>query len=55
MELDRPYFMTNKDWYYFDEDELCYKLTTQATEKAKESYEEYYKMLNHDQTKSTLE
>jgi hypothetical protein len=48
MELNRPYFMTNKDWYYFDEDELCYKLTPQATEKAKESYEEYYKMLNHD-------
>lgn len=37
-----PYFMKNPDWYYFDEDEFCYKLTDKATEKAKESFREFY-------------
>ena len=37
-----PYFMKNQAWYYFDEDEFCYKLTDLAPEKAKESYKEFY-------------
>lgn len=43
MEQERPFFMSNKDWYYFDEDEFCYKLTNKATNEAKKSYEEFYK------------
>ena len=42
MTLPEPYFMTNKEWFYFDEDEFIYKLTDKAPEKAKESYEEFY-------------
>lgn len=42
MTVEEPYFMQNKEWYYFDEDEFCYKLTDKAPEKAKESYKEYY-------------
>jgi len=39
---DFPYFMTNKEWFYFDEKEFCFKLTKLAPEKAKESYKEFY-------------
>lgn len=45
MVIDMPYFMTNKEWYYFDEEEFCYKLTDKATEKAKKSYKEFYNQL----------
>ena len=24
---ERPYFLNNKEWYYYDEEEFCYKLT----------------------------
>lgn len=42
MTLPEPYFMTNKEWFYFDEDEFIYKLTDKAPEKARESYKEFY-------------
>lgn len=41
--LDRPYFMSNPNWYYFDFDEKEYKITKEATKEAKQSYEEYKK------------
>lgn len=44
MTLPEPYFMKNKDWYFFDEENFCYKLTDKAPKEAKESYEEFYKM-----------
>ena len=44
--LDMPYFMENDEWYYFDGDLKKYVLTDKAPEKAKESYEEFYKVLN---------
>ncbi len=37
-----PYFMSNTDWFYYDEEAFCYKLTDKATRKAKDSYEEFY-------------
>lgn len=40
---ERPYFLTNKEWYYFDEEEFMYKLTDKATPEARKSYEEFYK------------
>lgn len=42
MTVPKPYFMTNKEWYYFDEEEMEYKLTEKAPDKAKQSFEEYY-------------
>ena len=39
---EEPYFLSNKEWYYFDEEEFCYKLTDKATKEAKKSYKEYY-------------
>lgn len=47
MRIDKkPYFMKNKDWYYYDENNLMYKLTNKAPDKAKQSYKEFYKLLN---------
>jgi hypothetical protein len=43
--LDRPYFMENKEWYYWDEKEWKYKLTDKAPKKAIDSYNEFYKNL----------
>lgn len=45
MFVEEPYFLSNKEWYYFDENEFCYKLTESATERAKESYEKFYNEL----------
>ena len=45
MRVPEPYFMTNEEWYYFDENEFMYKLTDTAPEKAVESYEEFYSQL----------
>lgn len=46
MTIDKPFFMENKEWYYFDEDEFIYKLTDKAPKEAIESYKEFYKTLN---------
>ena len=45
MTTEKPYFMTNKEWFYFDEKEFKYKLTDKATEQAKQSYKEFYELL----------
>lgn len=37
--------MKNEEWYYFDADEFCYKLTDKAPKKAVESYKEFYKTI----------
>lgn len=38
--IEMPYFMTNKEWYYYDGDQL--QLTDKAPKEAIESYKEYY-------------
>ena len=42
MMQDRPYFMMDREWYYFDEEAWCYKLTDKAPQKAIDSYNEFY-------------
>jgi hypothetical protein len=49
MRVEEPYFMSNKEWYYFDEEEFCYKLTDKAPKEAVESYEEFYRLLNNEE------
>ena len=39
---EEPYFLSNKDWFYYDEEEFCYKLTDKVTKEAVKSYEEFY-------------
>lgn len=41
-----PYFLTNEEWYYFDEKEFKYKLTDKAPQEAIDSYNECYEMLD---------
>lgn len=48
MYVEQPYFLTNKEWYYFDEEEFKYKLTDKATDKAKESYKKFYEEIEED-------
>lgn len=43
--VEKPYFLTNKEWYEYDEKNKVYILTSKATEKAKESYKEFYKQI----------
>lgn len=40
--LKMPFFLNDKNWYFFDENEKKYKLTPEAPPEAKESYEEFY-------------
>lgn len=39
---EMPYFMTNHAWYRFDFEKRKFILTKYATDKAKQSYKEYY-------------
>lgn len=45
--LEMPYFMENKEWYYYDAENEKFVLTDKAPEKAKKSYEEFYKELKN--------
>ena len=42
----KPYFMTNKEWYRYDDKEDKYVLTDKAPQEAIESYNEFYKELD---------
>ncbi len=44
-----PYFLTNEEWFYFDEENYHYVLTTKAPPKAVESYKEFYKELEKNE------
>ena len=39
-----PYFMQNKEWYYFDEENFCYKLTDKAPPKLLEATKNFMMM-----------
>ena len=42
LKIDKPYFMKNKEWYYYDIKTFKYKLTDIAPKEAVDSYKEYY-------------
>ena len=44
--IEKPYFLTNKEWYEYDEKEKKYILTNKAPQKAIESYKDFYKQIN---------
>lgn len=46
MVTKKPYFMTDKTWYYYDDKELCLKLTDKAPKEAVESYKKFYEAIN---------
>jgi len=39
---NEPYFLSNSEWFYFDEREFCYKLTDKAPKEAVKSYRDFY-------------
>ena len=41
--VDRPYFMSNKDWYEFDFKTRRFILSEKAPKEAEKSLNEYYK------------
>lgn len=43
MRVTEPYFMTNPEWYYHDEEDFCYKLTDKAPKEAISSYIDFYR------------
>lgn len=43
--LDMPYFMENNEWFEINPNGNGFILTDRATEKARASYQEYYKQL----------
>lgn len=47
---EEPYFLTNSNWYRFDEHECKYILTNDAPEKAVKSYNEYYDLVDEEST-----
>ena len=44
--IDTKHFNSNKDWYKYDDKNKKYILTSKAPQKAKESYNEFYKIIN---------
>lgn len=50
MMTDEPYFLSNKDWYIYNEEEFRYELTDKATDEAKKSYKEFYDLLENEST-----
>ena len=44
--VEKPYFLTNKEWYEYDEKSKKYILTNKAPKKAQESYKEFYKLMD---------
>lgn len=42
----KPFFLTNESWYYFDFNELIYKLTPNTPQKAIDSYNQFYEFLD---------
>ncbi len=44
--IEKPYFLTNKEWFEYDKKNKKYILTNKAPEKAKKNYKEFYGELN---------
>lgn len=46
MIIDKPLFMTNDSWYFFDTDKGIYVLTENATDEARKSYKKFYALMD---------
>lgn len=44
---EEPLFLSDPEWYYYDEDEMMYKLTDKATPEARASYTLFYDEVAH--------
>lgn len=50
MIQEKPYFMNNEEWYYYDWEDMKYKLTEKAPKEAIESYKKFYKFIEKSDT-----
>ena len=48
MLQERPYFMSNKEWYTHDDKHNKFVLTDKAPEEARRSYEKFYNAYCYD-------
>ena len=48
MLQERPYFMSNKEWYTHDDKHNKFVLTDKAPEEARKSYEKFYNAYCYD-------
>lgn len=44
---EQPYFLENKEWYSYDYKNCKYILTDKATKEAKESYKQFYNIIDN--------
>lgn len=45
----KPYFMLNRDWYFFDGETKKFKLSDLAPQEAKQSYIKFYKQNENEE------
>ena len=43
--VEEPFFLSNEEWYDYDITTLKYVLTDKATKEARESYNEFYELI----------
>lgn len=57
LHAETPYFMTNKEWFYYDSKQCKYVLTDKATKKAIDSYNKWYEefLIQYDISNSKKE
>lgn len=53
MRVSKPYFLTNPEWYIFDEKNCRYILTDKATDEAKKSFDDYYNQIDEKYMKES--
>jgi len=54
-QLNKPFFMTNPEWFRYDLKKGTYVLTDKAPEKAKNSYKRFYSRLENSYEIKTKE
>ncbi len=56
LSIEKPYFMNNEEWYYYDEQKFKYILTNKASQEAIDSYNKYYEeaLLQYDITNNMI-
>lgn len=48
MQIERPYFMSDKSWYFYNDKTERFELTNKATKEAIKSYNEFYELVDNN-------
>lgn len=49
--VEEPFFLSNEEWYDYDITTLKYVLTDKATKEARDSYNEFYELIESERNK----